>query len=121
MLVTDTEVDRSNASASPGKAPPSTFRLVRESTVKPGRPAPHYAFINQFGQPISIDHPRQAGRHSLHPLSFPTLARSWPTTLPRLSRSPGDVNAPTNWQLLTISFDPDFDTPAVLKAYAKGK
>jgi protein SCO1/2 len=27
-------------------------------------------------------------------------------------------NAPTNWHLLTISFDPDFDTPNVLKGYA---
>ena len=26
--------------------------------------------------------------------------------------------APTNWHLLTVSFDPEFDTPAVLKAYA---
>ena len=28
-------------------------------------------------------------------------------------------NAPTNWHLLTISFDPAFDTPSVLKAYAE--
>jgi len=26
---------------------------------------------------------------------------------------------PTNWHLLTISFDPAFDTPAVLKAYGE--
>jgi len=25
----------------------------------------------------------------------------------------------TNWDLLTISFDPDFDTPVILKAYAE--
>src|ERR1019366_5013750 len=29
-------------------------------------------------------------------------------------------NMPTNWQLLTITFDPEFDTPAVLKNYADG-
>jgi protein SCO1/2 len=28
-------------------------------------------------------------------------------------------NAPANWHLLTISFDPEFDTPAVLKSYAE--
>jgi protein SCO1/2 len=28
------------------------------------------------------------------------------------------TNAPTNWQFLSISFDPDFDTPAVLRSYA---
>jgi protein SCO1/2 len=28
-------------------------------------------------------------------------------------------NAPTNWHLLTISFDPEFDKPEVLKGYAR--
>jgi protein SCO1/2 len=27
---------------------------------------------------------------------------------------------PTNWHFLTISFDPEFDTPEVLQSYAKG-
>ena len=29
-----------------------------------------------------------------------------------------DKNAPTNWQFLSISFDPEFDKPAVLSSYA---
>jgi len=29
-----------------------------------------------------------------------------------------DANAPTNWQFLSISFDPSFDTPEVLASYA---
>ena len=29
-----------------------------------------------------------------------------------------DANAPTNWQFLSISFDPGFDTPEVLASYA---
>jgi protein SCO1/2 len=28
-------------------------------------------------------------------------------------------NGPTNWHLLTISFDPHYDTPAVLRSYAQ--
>ena len=28
------------------------------------------------------------------------------------------ANGPTSWHLLTISFDPEFDTPEILKAYA---
>jgi protein SCO1/2 len=28
-----------------------------------------------------------------------------------------DANAPTNWQLLSISFDPGFDTPQILTSY----
>ncbi|MFO1498204.1 MAG: SCO family protein [Verrucomicrobiota bacterium] len=31
----------------------------------------------------------------------------------------GNTNAPANWQFLSISFDPEFDTPAVLSNYAK--
>lgn len=30
-----------------------------------------------------------------------------------------NTNAPTNWQLLSLSFDPEFDQPAVLAAYAR--
>lgn len=29
-----------------------------------------------------------------------------------------EKGGPTNWQFLTISFDPEFDSPAVLKQYA---
>jgi protein SCO1/2 len=29
------------------------------------------------------------------------------------------MDAPANWRLLTISFDPDFDTPAILKGYGE--
>ena len=28
------------------------------------------------------------------------------------------TNAPTNWQLLSLSFDPEIDTPAILANYA---
>jgi protein SCO1/2 len=30
-----------------------------------------------------------------------------------------DTNAPANWELLSISFDPNFDTPEMLSGYAK--
>jgi protein SCO1/2 len=30
------------------------------------------------------------------------------------------AGAPTNWHFLSVSFDPEFDTPEVLKAYAEG-
>jgi protein SCO1/2 len=29
------------------------------------------------------------------------------------------ANAPTNWHLAMLSFDPEFDTPGILKVYAK--
>lgn len=50
-----------------------------------------------------------------------------PNYCPRLSRNFQEAsrkllarpNAPTNWHFLSFTFDPDFDTPAVLKAYAQ--
>ena len=30
-----------------------------------------------------------------------------------------DASAPTNWQIISISFDPEFDTPKVLSRYAR--
>jgi protein SCO1/2 len=49
-----------------------------------------------------------------------------PNYCPRMNRNFDQVrtlllsetNAPTNWLLLSISFDPDFDTPQVLSEYA---
>lgn len=57
--------------------------------------------------------------------SFSRDVRS-PEYCPRLSKNfqeaskalLADATAPTNWHLLSISFDP-FDTPAVLRAYGK--
>src|SRR6185503_20252756 len=50
-----------------------------------------------------------------------------PEYCPRLSRNFEEVSrklaamphAPTNWHLLSISFDPEFDSPEVLKSYAE--
>ncbi len=49
-----------------------------------------------------------------------------PDYCPRMSKNLSEArklildipNAPTNWQLLSISFDPQFDNPAVLTSYA---
>jgi protein SCO1/2 len=51
----------------------------------------------------------------------------FPTFCPRMNSGfaeahnvlKNDPSAPANWHLFTISFDPDYDTPARLKAYSK--
>ena len=45
----------------------------------------------------------------------PRMSNNFAEAYKRLMTTP---NAPTNWHLLSISFDPANDTPAVLKAYA---
>ena len=127
MLVTDTEgwIDQiRKLAASPANAPPSTFRLVREvEPLNPGDPLPHYAFTNQFGQPIATDQFKGQAlavtflfTRCPFPTFCPLMANHFAEAQQKLLAMP---NSPTNWQLLTISFDPDFDTPAVLKAYAE--
>jgi protein SCO1/2 len=82
-----------------------------------------YKFTNELGQPVSLsDFPGQAIA-----LTFFFTRCPLPDFCPRLSRNFEQVqhklkamdNCPTNWHLLSISFDPDHDTPEVLKAYGE--
>jgi protein SCO1/2 len=82
-----------------------------------------YKFTNELGQAVSLN---QFDGQALA-ISFiftrcpipnfcPRLSKNFEEAEKKLSQSP---NAPTNWHLLSVSFDPEFDTPAVLKNYAE--
>jgi len=128
LLVTDTEgwIDQIRKIGPKTNVLPTTgpFRLVRD--VEPlieGDLLPEYHFTNQFGKPFGTrDFKGQAlaieflfTRCPL-PNFCPLLAKNFSAAQKQLLATP---NAPTNWHLLTISFDPEFDTPAVLKSYAE--
>src|SRR6266404_5292471 len=129
MLVTGAEgwIDQIRKLAPPAtNSPPTTgpFRLVREvESHTVGVPLPEYHFANQFGQPISTT---QFQGQALA-ITFLFTRCPFPTFCPLMANHFADAqkkllatpNAPTNWHLLTISFDPDFDKPAILKAYAE--
>lgn len=127
LIVTDTEgwIDQIRKLAPPTNAPPTTgpFRLVRDvEPLQPGDALPEYHFINQLGQPIST---KQFTGQVLA-ITFLFTRCPYPNFCPRMANNfeaaqqklLALANGPTNWQLLTISFDPEFDKPAVLKAYA---
>ena len=110
---------KSNADFTTGQ-----FRHVR--TVEPlneGDLLPDYHFTNQLGKAIST---AQFKGQALaitflftrcpYPQYCPLLANNFKLTQQKLLTMP---NAPTNWHLLTISFDPEFDTPEVLQRYAE--
>lgn len=129
MIVTETDgwIDQLkklavdvNASALPANAP---IRIVRD--VEPldiGDALPDYRFTNQLGQAVSLS--RFRGQALAFTFIFTRCP--FPTFCPLMSNNfqkaqdalLANSNAPTNWHLLTISFDPDFDTPEQLKAYA---
>src|ERR1017187_4309221 len=104
-------------------------------TAGPSRPAhnvaplsegsllPEYHFTNQLGQAFST---KQFKGQALA-ITFLFTRCPFPDFCPLMANNFGAAqkrllamhNAPTNWHLLTISFDPQFDTPAVLKSYAE--
>jgi len=129
MLVTDTEgwIDQIRKLAAPATKLTSTsgpLRLVREvEPLSVGDRLPDYHLTNQFGLAIST---AQFKGDALaitflftrcpFPNFCPLMANHFAEAQQKLLTLP---NAPINWQLLTISFDPDFDKPAILKAYAE--
>lgn len=94
-----------------------------EPLLQVGDLLPEHHLVNQFGESFSTS--RFQGQalainflftRCPFPTFCPLTAHNFAVTQQRLS---ADRNGPTNWHLLTISFDTEFDTPPVLKAYAE--
>jgi protein SCO1/2 len=96
-------------------------RAVDELTV--GDPMPDYTLTNELGQTFRLSDfkGRALG------ITFIFTRCPFPNFCPRMTANlaaaeqqlSSMANGPTNWHLLSISFDTEFDTPSVLKAYAK--
>lgn len=128
LVVTDDDgwIDQVKKSDAPPTELPSraTFRRVRDvDPLKVGDVLPEYHFTNQLGDAVSLS----SFKGEALAIDFIFTTCPFPTMCPRLSQNFSDAqkklsempNAPTNWQLLTISFDPEKDTPAILKGYAE--
>lgn len=99
------------------------FHYVRDvEPLNEGDALPEYHFTNQLGRAISTA--QYKGEvlaitflftRCPFPQYCPLMAGNFEEAQKKLLSLP---NAPTNWHLLTISFDPEYDTPAVLKKYA---
>jgi protein SCO1 len=82
-----------------------------------------FAFTNELGQPVTLN----SFRGQALAITFFFTRCPIPDFCPRLSKNFAEAshqlsqssNAPTNWHFLSISFDPEFDTPAILKAYGE--
>jgi len=105
---------------------PSTGTFYQVRDVEPlneGDLLPEYQFTNQFGKSFSTkDFKGQALAITFlftrcpFPNYCPLMANNFGQAQKQLLARP---KGPSNWHLLTISFDPEFDTPAVLKDYAE--
>ncbi len=106
---------------SPARANGSTTSGVPELGPQPGDELPNFPLVNQDQQPISL----QQYRGKVLLLTFiytrcplpdfcPEMAGNFAAIYQALRQAPG-MYAKTH--LLCISFDPAFDTPAVLRSY----
>lgn len=127
MTVTETDgwIDQIKKTGTVANTLPvnAPIRIVRD--VEPlavGDALPEYHFTNQLGQAVSLSQ----FRGQAMAITFIFTRCPFPTFCPLMSNNFRDVqdrllknpNAPTNWHLLTLTFDPEFDTPAQLKKYA---
>jgi protein SCO1/2 len=83
----------------------------------------HYQFTNELDQPISLSSfPGQALAITFFftrcplPDYCPLLSRNFADASRKLKAMP---NAPTNWHFISISIDPENDSPAMLHAYGE--
>ena len=90
--------------------------------LKPGDPLPDYTLTAEYGKSIHISD----FRGKVLAFTFFFTRCPLPDYCPRMNNNfeatrkilLADTNAPTNWQFLSISFDPGFDTPEVLENFA---
>lgn len=131
MIVTDDDawidqVKRVDATPKSTELPSrsTAFRVVRD--VEPlniGDPLPNYHFTNELGQVVNT----KDLKGKAFAFTFFFIRCPYPTFCPLMSNNFAEAqkkllampNGPTNWHMLSISFDPDFDTPAALKTYAE--
>jgi len=103
--------------------------IVRSGAASPPSVAPTPAtgpvgakFTNELGHAVNLSELRGQALaitffYTRCPLpdACPRLAKNFQVVSQKLAAL---SNAPTNWRCLSISFDPDFDSPAILRAYA---
>jgi protein SCO1/2 len=127
MLVTEKDgwIDQLRRIGSTNLAEPSSESFRRVRFVEPlnvGDPLPDYAFTNELGRVIHLaDFKGQALAFTFiftrcpFPNFCPRMSSNFADAYKQLSSTP---DAPKNWRLLSISFDPEYDRPEVLKNYA---
>jgi protein SCO1 len=91
--------------------------------VRARNPLLDYKFTNELGRAVSLsDFRGQALAITFFytrcplPEYCPRLSKNFQEASQKLESLPG---APANWHFLSFSFDPEFDTPAVLKVYGE--
>jgi protein SCO1/2 len=91
--------------------------------LKVGEILPDREFLNEEGKPVRLSD----SRGKAVALTFVFTRCALPEACPKMMRNfsavaaalKGDPKGPTNWELLTISFDSFHDTPQTMKAFGQ--
>jgi protein SCO1 len=127
LEVTDTEswVEgiSKNGRASEQRAEPADAKAPEAGVTKSRHPLLDYAFTNELAQAVRLsDFRGQAMAITFFftrcpiPDFCPRLSKNFEEASQKLAAMPG---GPTNWHFLSVTFDPESDTPSVLKAYGE--
>jgi protein SCO1 len=106
-----------------GAAAPAPASSEQEHQPQPGEAVPDFALINQDGKRIHLS----SYRGDALLVTFIYTRCPFPDFCPLVSRNFAKIYAQTksnpelskHMRLLSVSFDPDHDTPAVMRQYAK--
>ena len=108
-----------------GTAPVNRAEPSKPAVTLPEKLLLRYQFTNELGQPVSLnDFHGQALALAITffytrcplPEFCPRLSKNFQETSRRLEAM---TNTPPNWHFISVSFDPEFDTPQMLKAYGE--
>lgn len=107
------------------KEPPRPKKALDIAPFKPGDPLPALTFSDERGKPLKLEDYRGKALaltfiYTRCPLPnfCPLLAEKFRTVQDSLLADPA---APKNWQLLSVTIDPEHDTTEVLQRYAKAQ
>ena len=96
---------------------------ARAATPLTRNPLLDFKFTNELGRPMSLsDFKGKALAITFFftrcplPNFCPRLSKNFQEASEKLASMP---NAPTNWHFLSVTFDPEHDTPDVLRSYGK--
>ena len=91
--------------------------------LKVGDPMPSYSFTNEFGAAVNLANLNGTA----FAVTFIYTRCPFPDFCPKMSARfaetmkllQADRSAPTNWHLFSLTFDPTYDTPRILRNYGR--
>jgi len=111
--------------SAPLGARPLAPALPNLDPIQPGQPFPDATLTDERGREFDL----KSYRGNAVAITFIFTRCPYPNFCPRItgnfaavqSALSADARAPKNWRLLSITIDPEHDTPAALRAYADGR